>query len=124
MIGDLSIWDIMPDCGMEMKSLALTHNYVPGKFQVTLSSLVVRWFAFCFHYLFLDSESKHISKGSACRYTESCHLLLPPFPLPLFFPLGRRRLSTRFLPSQGGPFLVVGSEYEADLSDSAGVKLY
>lgn len=30
-----SIWDVMPGYWMKIKSLASTHNYVPGKFQMT-----------------------------------------------------------------------------------------
>lgn len=60
--------DIMPEYGMEMKSLALAPNYIPGKFQVTLSSLMGLWLAFCVHYLFWILESKHcVLKVSASR---------------------------------------------------------
>lgn len=66
---------------MEMKSLSLARSYVPGKFQVTLSSLVVLWFAFCFHYLFWIPESKHSFK----RLCVQVLLNLTSSPTPLSF---------------------------------------
>lgn len=49
-------WDIMPENRMEIKSLALAHNYEPGKFQVTRPFLVLLWFEFFFPTNFVDSR--------------------------------------------------------------------
>ena len=43
-----SLWDVMPEYWMKIKSLGSTYNYVPEKFQVTQSWLVLQ-FAFFGH---------------------------------------------------------------------------